>query len=359
MTAQLFLLAFWVTSTIGIAPARHEMSRSHSTYGEMAANTNWTPLDPESLVAAPCLIEQTLCQSNEDHPQLAKDFNYATAVLEAWRQEEAATADLWEAETQAIQYGDEDGTPLFGHAIRKKSETRPENGLPGVLFFHTGAGPHDLFLLWKAVSLVHSLPGGCVVFVADLFSDESGWAWGPDRARYDQARDRLLRVDETTNTRPVLQKMIRAALQGVSALSQVDSRKLAALGWCLGGHVVLELGQMKRHEIQAMVTFHGVFGGLPVPKSDKEVSLEGSCEILICHGTEDPFVPPEDLGQALETLQYFCHTTSLLQLKGAKHGFSNPAQDFNDNPAFGFHQEAAAKAWRQGLALLKRRLLPE
>jgi dienelactone hydrolase len=358
---QLFLSASLITSTIGLARVRHESSNSRSLLvrRQMADDDKWTPLNPESLVSAPCLIEQTLCQINGDQPQLAKDFNYATAVLDAWRQEEAAAADLWEAETHAIQYCDEDGTALYGHVIRKKSQARQENELPGVVFFHTGAGPHDLFLLWKAVSLVHLLPGGCVVFVADLLSDESGWAWGPDRARYNRARDQLLRVDETTNTRPALQKTIHAALQAVSALSQVDCRKLAALGWCLGGHPVLELGRMKRPEIRAMVTFHGVFGGSPVPKPDEEVSLEGSCEILICHGTEDPFVPPEALKQALETLQYFRHTTSLLQLRGAKHGFSNPAQDFNDNPAFGFNQEAASKAWRQALALLKRRLTAE
>jgi dienelactone hydrolase len=359
MTAQLLLLAFWITSTIGVAPARHEASRSHCICRDMVDNTNWIPLDPEGLVAAPCLIEQTLCQSNENHPQLAKDFNYATAVLDAWRLEEAVSADLWEAETQATQYRDEDGTPLFGHVVRNKSKTLQEKGLPGVIFFHTGAGPHDLFLLWKAVSLVHSIPGGCVVLIADLLSDDTGWAWNPDRARYNEARDELLSVDETTNTRPILEKRVKAALQAISVFSQVDSLRLAAMGWCFGGHPVLELGRMKRPEIRAMVTFHGVFEGLPVPKSCKDVSLDGSCEILICHGTEDPFVPAEALGRALETLQYFRHTTSLLQLKGAKHGFSNPAQDFNDNPAFGFNQEASVKAWRQTLALLKRRLLTE
>jgi dienelactone hydrolase len=198
-----------------------------------------------------------------------------------------------------------------------------------------------------------------VVLIADLLSDDTGWAWNPDRARYNEARDELLSVDETTNTRPILEKRVKAALQAISVFSQVDSLRLAAMGWCFGGHPVLELGRMKRPEIRAMVTFHGVFEGLPVPKSCKDVSLDGSCEILICHGTEDPFVPAEALGRALETLQYFRHTTSLLQLKGAKHGFSNPAQDFNDNPAFGFNQEASVKAWRQTLALLKRRLLTE
>jgi dienelactone hydrolase len=51
--------------------------------------------------------------------------------------------------------------------------------------------------------------------------------------------------------------------------------------------------------------------------------------------------------------QYYGHTTSLLQLD-ALHGFTNPAQVHNENPAFGYHPESSNKAWRQALALLMR-----
>jgi dienelactone hydrolase len=47
------------------------------------------------------------------------------------------------------------------------------------------------------------------------------------------------------------------------------------------------------------------------------------------------------------------HKASLLQLK-AKHGFSNPAQVHNPNEAFEYDAEAAAKSWRQAVALMKR-----
>jgi dienelactone hydrolase len=49
------------------------------------------------------------------------------------------------------------------------------------------------------------------------------------------------------------------------------------------------------------------------------------------------------------------HTTSLLQLD-AKHGFTNPAQEFNENPAFAYHEPSATKAWKQTLAMLQRRI---
>ena len=102
-----------------------------------------------------------------------------------------------------------------------------------------------------------------------------------------------------------------------------------------------------------MTTFHGVFDGLTVPDEKKESSTEHSSEILICHGVDDPFVDDASLQAALQTLQDYRHKTSLLQLK-AKHGFTNPAQDFNPNPAFQFSKEAADKSWSQTLALFSK-----
>lgn len=55
------------------------------------------------------------------------------------------------------------------------------------------------------------------------------------------------------------------------------------------------------------------------------------------------------------TFQSYGHRTSLLQLQ-AKHGFSNPAQDFNPNPAFLYDAEAAEKSWKQAVGLLRRKL---
>jgi dienelactone hydrolase len=67
-----------------------------------------------------------------------------------------------------------------------------------------------------------------------------------------------------------------------------------------------------------------------------------------------PFVSNESLENALETMQQQ-NTVSLLQLK-AKHGFTNPAQEYNENAAFEYDKASANKSWKQTLALLKRTL---
>lgn len=304
------------------------------------AMSEWSALNPESLVSAPCLIEQTLCVATDSEPQRAKDLDYAKAVLGIWKEEEESS---WDAEITKISYGDDN--ELHGYLVAKDHQKIED--LPVVLFFHTGAGPHDIFLFYKAVALVQQLE--CVVMICDVLGDETGWAWDSDRTRYDQARQELLAANDSI--RPLLQKRIMNAVEVSKELVGSDS-ELGALGWCLGGHSVLELGRMCLPQVKAMATFHGVFDNLPPPSKD---GGPPGADILLCHGVNDPFVSDESLERALETLQNKRHRTSLLQLP-AKHGFTNPAQDFNPNDAFAFEAESAAKAWRQAVGLLKRAL---
>ena len=223
-----------------------------------------------------------------------------------------------------------------------------------------------MFLLWKAASLVSSAqlgPMDCQVLIADVLGDDSGWAWNTDddRRQYTTARDHLLKEEcsaEQVYYRPVLQQRIQAAVSFLSSQKDIDSTRLAALGWCLGGHAILELGRMRLPNLYAMASFHGVFAGATASSYSKdqvEAADTGQAEVLICHGVNDPFVDDAQVQVAVATFQDLRHRLSLLQLQ-AKHGFTNPAQAYNDNPAFAYSQEAADKAWRQTLALLQRNL---
>jgi dienelactone hydrolase len=195
-------------------------------------------------------------------------------------------------------------------------------------------------------------PEGCVVLIADILSDDSGWAWNPDRSKYDAARQHVLEADGQ-GTRRRLRNRIEAALAELSSFPNVDSSRLGAMGWCLGGQSILEMARMKSSGVKAMVTFHGVFDGAPPPTNvDREEEGQG-CQILVCNGEQDPFVSKESLDNAIQTMEQFGHKVTLLQLEGAKHGFSSPAQDFNPNIAFGYNEQAAVKSWSATLDLLK------
>ena len=77
--------------------------------------SSWKPLNPDSLVSAPCLIEQTLCQPNDDAPQLAASVEYATAVLDAWRADDDDDGSWCDLEWCDVTYQqDADDATLYG-----------------------------------------------------------------------------------------------------------------------------------------------------------------------------------------------------------------------------------------------------
>jgi dienelactone hydrolase len=358
---------------------------SSSSITTMLRDTAWSDLNPESLVAAPCLIEQTLCVALNERPQFAKNVDYARSILDAWRESENDRdgQPLVNVEWKSVVYASrtqDSQENLYGHLIRRRRTDLPSFGshelLPGVVFFHTGAGPHDIFLLWKASQLVQVLP--CVVLIADIFADDSGWSWQSteqDAARYHDMREQLMASRNGRDS--VFRDRVISAIDTIGSLEYVDSNRLAALGWCFGGLVIAELARLCLTGIQCMATFHGVFGNIENDSDDDSLAPAQS-EILICHGRHDPFVPETDLENALYVtfilltmyydrllknfflivralFQKYRHITSLLQLD-AKHGFTNPAQEWNENPAFAFHEPSATKAWKQTLVLLQRRI---
>ena len=126
--------------------------------------------------------------------------------------------------------------------------------------------------------------------------------------------------------------------------------------------------------LKSMITFHGVFrdglfnGGGPsgtgttasnMTQLETSSSSSNPAEVLICNGLDDPFVSENDVKVAKEIFEQNDFAVSILKLQNARHGFSNPAQSFNDNPSFDYNEKAAIESWDMTLKLLKRTLASE
>lgn len=298
----------------------------------------------------------TLC-SSDAKSRLAKDEAYATAILNAWKEECVQRSNSekpidnigtpWKYRRRS------DGADLYGYIV-SPSKTNEAAKLPGILLFHTAAGPQDVFLRWKADSLIQTL--GCVVFIADLLSDETGYCW-TDKERYTATREALLHPGK--HNRPLLRETIQASLLELQNYHLVSSDRIAALGWCLGGHPILELGLMQDPAIKALISYHGVFRGAVINEKSTESNINdgtsNKCQVLICHGADDPFVDDADVEMVKEALITHCGCqVNVLNFQGVRHGFTNPAQDWHPNrEAFGFDKNAAQVSWKETIQILK------
>ena len=115
---------------------------------------------------------------------------------------------------------------------------------PGVLVFHEGLGLGD-FVMARARQLAEL---GYVALAADMFGDRR-------QARNLQEVANL--VGGLRNDPETLRARGRAALATLAALPQVDAGRMAAIGFCFGGSVVLELAR-EGADLKAVVSFHGV-----------------------------------------------------------------------------------------------------
>ncbi len=108
-----------------------------------------------------------------------------------------------------------------------------------------------------------------------------------------------------------------AAINKVKEYSQTDPSKVAAIGYCFGGYVVINSAIMGS-DLLGAVSFHGGLTGVKVNKGQLKAKL------LICHGLADQFVPGPAVKSFTHKLDSIGAVYTLKMYPGAGHSFSNP-----------------------------------
>jgi dienelactone hydrolase len=315
---------------------------------DSVSSFSWDPLAPGRFANSPV---------SSDGCRFAKDDTYLKVVLKSW--ETNYSINDPPIETSSYVYRDFEETRLYGHVVRTATNDMTMRKRPGVLLFHTAAGPQDIFLFYRAYLLAKNI--NCVVMICDILSDSDGWAWGPDRTQYNHVRSELAKDDNRLLISRV-EAAIRAILEvdkkdGTTVLN-IENDRLAIMGWCLGGQPILEVPRVQMStemdfSVRALVTFHGVFHRETPLKLLPKSNSKGCGKVLICNGNDDPFVSKDDLQSAKAYFESAGYKVDIAQMKGAKHGFTNPAQAFNENNSFGYNDAAAEASWEMTLNLLR------
>jgi dienelactone hydrolase len=111
---------------------------------------------------------------------------------------------------------------------------------------------------------------------------------------------------------------------GVDYLKQqpeTDTSKIAAIGYCYGGGVVLQMA-LNGANLDGVVSFHG---SLPTGKVKNPEDVKS--KILVCTGAADQFNPPKTVDAFKKSLNDAKVNYTLISYPGAMHSFTNPAAD--------------------------------
>jgi dienelactone hydrolase len=108
-----------------------------------------------------------------------------------------------------------------------------------------------------------------------------------------------------------------AALAKLKSYSQADGNKVAAIGYCFGGAVVLSAAKLG-DSLSGVVSFHGNLNVVPANKDLLKA------KILVCHGADDKFVQQAEVDQFKKQMDSIGASYTFKSYPGATHAFTNP-----------------------------------
>lgn len=131
----------------------------------------------------------------------------------------------------------------------------------------------------------------------------------------------------------------KAALDAFAAVPVVDSDRIAAIGYCFGGRIALEMARAGL-PVRGVVSFHG---SLDTARPAKPGQVKA--RVLVCHGAADPMVSAKDVAFLKEEMAAAGADARVIEYEGAVHSFTNPAADKIGMEGVGYHEDADRKSW--------------
>jgi dienelactone hydrolase len=215
-------------------------------------------------------------------------------------------------------------TSLRGYLALDENAAGPR---PGVAVFHEGLGLGEF-----AMERARRLAGlGYVAFAADMFGD---------RRQATNLQEVATLVGGLRAEPEKLRARGHAALETLAALPQVDAGRLAAIGFCFGGSVVLELAR-EGAELKAVVSFHGVLA-TKMPAQAGRVKAS----VLVCTGVDDPLAPPDQVADFENEMRTGgVKDWQVIAYGNTLHGFTNPAADGSMMRTALYNEQADRRSW--------------
>ncbi len=143
---------------------------------------------------------------------------------------------------------------------------------------------------------------------------------------------------------------IEAAVNKLKEYPETDESKIAAIGYCFGGSMVLNMAKLGM-DFKGVVSFHGGLQGVPAEAGKTKA------KILVCHGAADKFVSQQDVNNFKKNLDDTKTAYTFKVYADATHAFTNPDATENGkkfNLPIAYNEAADKQSWLDMKAFLKK-----
>ncbi len=200
---------------------------------------------------------------------------------------------------------------------------------PGVLVVHEWWG-HNEYARERARMLAEL---GYVAMAIDMYGSGKVAKHPDDAGKF---------ASEVSSSLPEAKRRFSKAMRILQRHALTHENQIAAIGYCFGGGVVLNMARMGT-ALKGVVSFHGSLGTqTPAEKGKVKAS------ILVCHGADDSFVSQEQIEAFQKEMDAAEVHYRLIFYPGAVHSFTNPGSDAMAQKfglKIGYNKEADEKSW--------------
>lgn len=202
---------------------------------------------------------------------------------------------------------------------------------PAVLVVHEWWGHND-YARSRARMLAEL---GYVALAVDMFGDGKTAQHPTEAGAFAAA---------VMKNKPVGEARFNAALEFLKKQPGVDPGRIAAIGYCFGGGVVLHMARQGA-DLRGVASFHGSLA------TDMPAKPGGvKARVMVFTGGADPMIPPQQVAAFMEEMGKAGADVGLFSYPGVKHSFTNPdadryAKQFSMPVAY--DREADERSWNE------------
>jgi len=226
-----------------------------------------------------------------------------------------------------------DSTEMIGYIVYDENQ---EGKRPGIIVVHEWWGHND-YTRRRATMLAEL---GYTALAIDMYGDGKQAAHPEDAGKF---------MNQVISNMPEAKARFLKALETLKNHPSVNGNKIAAIGYCFGGSVVLTMANAG-YDLDAVAAFHsGV--ELPIPPNSETLNTK----ILVCNGGADPFISAESVVQFKSAMDSIGADYKYVTYDSAVHAFTSRGADAlgkEFNLPLAYNEQADKASWAELQELL-------